>query len=103
MRHVPSHASGLTLVKMGGPEVSALYREDTGLCIWSTEAFQSEGPAAAETFTSPFLPVLRLLFLPSVRAGTEPGPGWSNEEGLRGFWARTSGWSGTWKWSSSEL
>lgn len=98
-----THAIRLTLVKMGGPDASAPYREDTGLCIWSTEAFQSEGPAAAETFKCPVLPVLRLVFLPSARAETEPGPGWSGEEGLRGFWARTSGWSRTLKWSSSEL
>lgn len=92
------HVLRLTLVNIGGPDASPPYSEDTGLCIWSTETFQSDGPAACRD-----VHVCRLFFLPLVRAETEPGPGWSDEDGLRGFWARTSGSSGTSTWSFSEL
>lgn len=93
----------LTLVNFGGPDASAAYSEDTGLRIWSTETFQSDGPAAAaEAFTCTYLPVFRLSFLPWARAETEPGPGWSDEEERRGLSGKMSGSSGTSKWSFSE-
>lgn len=51
-RDTRDHVFRLTLVNIGGPNASPPYSEDTGLCICSTETFQSEGPAAAETCMS---------------------------------------------------
>lgn len=51
LRSVSSRVLWLTLVNVGGPEASLPYSEDTGLCICSTETFQSEGPAAGDLHT----------------------------------------------------
>lgn len=41
VQNVRSHVLRLTLVNRGGPDTSPAYRDDTGLCIWSTGTFHS--------------------------------------------------------------